>query len=122
MARSVTDMVEELRLGFEDKLKARGKTFADQVRKAGRHLPHRVRREATFLAQSVKLTENPKLARMVDPARAKEAYLTVRDYLDAVDLAAARKTAVINMIASIAFALLVTGALVLTVLVLRGFV
>lgn len=122
MVSTVRDMVDDLRLRFEEKLQVKGKSFAVQLRKARRRLPHKVRRDAMFLEQSVDLAEHPKLARMVDPSRAKTAYQNVRDYLDSVDLAAARRDAALNLVASIAFAVLVTGILVLTVLVWRGFV
>ncbi len=122
MAMTIHDMVADLRTGFEEKLKVEGKSFAAQLRKARRHLPHKVQREATYLVQSIDLMENPKLARMVDARRVRDAYYTVRDFLDAVDLPAQRSAMLFSIAGSIAFALLVTAILVLVVLVQRGFV
>lgn len=122
MAKTVEDMVEELREAFRDKLRVRGRSFADQVRKAGRSLPRGIRRDATFLAQTVTLAENPKLARMIDMPRAARAHRNVLEHIETVNIAAERQQIALGIAASIAFALLVTALIVLFVLVQRGFV
>ncbi len=119
---TLQQMVDEVQAALESKLRVRGRSLDAQIRKAGRLLPRRVRGDATYLAQAVALSENPKLQRMVDMARAKLAHRRVLDFVEGIDLGARRRTAALNMIASIAFALLVTGALLLFVLVQRGFV
>ncbi len=119
---TLQQMVDEVQAALEGKLRVRGRSLAAQIRKAGRLLPRRVRSDATYLAQAVVLSENPKLQRMVDMAGAKQAHRRVMGFLEGVDPGARRRTAALNMAASIAFALLVTGALLLFVLVQRGFV
>lgn len=115
-------MVEEVSALLESKLRVRAPTLGGQVRKAGRRLPRGVRRDATFLAQSIALTDNPKLARMVDAGKMRQAHTNVVRHLEAIDVSRQRRTAALNMIASIAFAILFTAILVLFVLVQRGFV
>lgn len=122
MALTIEDMVAELREAMAEKLRVRGRSLEAQVRKAGRRLPKRVRRDATYLAQSVTLADNPKLARMIDLPRAARAHRNVLDHLDTVNIGAERRLAALGVLASIAFALLFTAILVLIVLVQRGFV
>ena len=122
MAKTLQQMVDEVREGLDDKLRMRGRSLDAQVRKAGRLLPRGVRHDATYLAQAVVLADNPKLARMVDMAKASRAHRNVMDFLEGYDLDARRRTTALNLVTSIAFALLVTGLLVLFVLVQRGFV
>ena len=122
MALTIEHMVAELREAFTERLRIRGRSLEAQIRKAGRRLPKRVRRDATYLAQSVALEENPKLARMIDMPRAKQAHRNVLEHLETVDVGAERRMVALNIAASIAFALLFTGILVLFVLVQRGFV
>ena len=122
MRMDVQTQVAEISALLEEKLRVRGPTLHAQLRKAGRSLPHGVRRDATFIAQSMTLLDNPKLARMVDKKRFTRAHSNVVRHLQNVNLSQQRTTAAINLIASIAFALLVTAVLVLFVLVQRGFV
>ena len=122
MSETIEQMVAEVRTGLREKLGLRGKTLAAQLRKGGRFLPRYVRRDATYLAQIAPLADNPKLARMIDQAKARQAYRNVLDHLASIDLAAARRDGALNMVASIAFGMLATIALTITVLWWRGFV
>jgi hypothetical protein len=122
MALTMHQMVEEVRVGLADKLRVRGRSLAVQVRKAGRRLPRAVRRDAVYLVQTVGLADNPKLARMIDMARAQAAHRNILQFLQTVDVAAERRGIALQIIASTALAILVTGILLLIVLVQRGFV
>lgn len=122
MAMTMQQMVDEVRAAMKDRLRVRGRSLDAQIRKAGRRLPRRIRHDATYLAQSVALVQNPKLARMVDMAKARQAHRNVMSHLESVDLAAQRRDAMLNLVASIAFALLVTVVLLVFVLWQRGFI
>ena len=122
MGMSLQEMAEDVRAGLESKLRVRGRSLQAQIRKAGRLLPRHVRRDATYLAQGAELATNPKLAKMVDMAKARQAHRKVLAYLDTVDIAAQRRDAALQLAASIAFALLVTAGLVVFVLWQRGFI
>lgn len=122
MAMDLQQMVDEVSIALADKLRVRGRSLDAQIRKAGRLLPRRVRQDATYLAQGVTLAQNPKLAKMIDMAKARKAHRNVLAHIDTVDIGAQRRAAALNVVASIAFALLVTGCLLLFVLWQRGFV
>ncbi len=122
MVLTMQQMVNEVRDGLQGKLHVRGRSLDAQIRKAGRRLPRRVRQDATYLAQGVALMENPKLARMIDIGKARQAHRNVMAHLNSIDIAAQRRNAALNLVASIAFALLVTGVLLLFVLWQRGFI
>ena len=122
MAQTMQQMVDEVSAALRDKLRVRGRSLSGQIRKAGRSLPRGVRSDATYLAQSVALADNPKLARMIDMAKARRAHRNVLAHLDTIDLAAQRRNAALNLLASIMFALLATGVLLLFVLWARGFI
>ena len=120
MAKSLDQLVDEVREGLAVQLRARGATLAVQVRKAGRGLPRAVRKDADYLVRAVALSENPKLARQIDMRRAQAAHRHILLHLETIDLTAQRRNAALNMIASIAFALLATVVLVITVIWWRG--
>ncbi|MFT6074832.1 MAG: hypothetical protein ACJAZ1_001754 [Yoonia sp.] len=122
MALTMHQIVDEVRAGLADKLRVRGRSLAVQVRKAGRRLPRAVRRDVVYLVQTIGLADNPKLARMIDMRRAQAAHRNILMYLETVDIAAERRGIALQIIASIALAILVTGVLLLFVLVQRGFV
>ncbi len=116
MSETIEQMVAEVRAGLRAKLGLRDKTLAAQLRKGGRLLPRYVRRDATYLAQILPLAANPKLVRMIDQAKARQAHRNVLAYLDTIDLAAQRRNAALNMVASVAFGLLATIVLTIAVL------
>ncbi len=122
MTMTMQQMVDDVRAGLQDRLRVRGRSLDAQIRKAGRLLPRRVRADAIYLAQGVGLVQNPKLAKMVDMGKARQAHRNVMAHLESVDIAAQRRNAALNLVASIAFALLATGVLLLFVLWQRGFI
>jgi len=122
MAMDLQQMVDEVSEALADKLRVRGGSLDAQIHRAGRLLPRRVRQDATYLAQGITLVQNPKLAKMFDMAKARKAHRNVLAHIDTVDMGAQRRDAALNLVASIAFALLVTGCLLLFVLWQRGFV
>ena len=122
MTLTMHQMVDEVRAALAEKLRVRGRSLAVQVRKAGRRLPRAVRRDAVYLVQTIGLVDNPKLARMIDMRRAQLAHRNILVFLETVDVAAERRGIALQIAASIALALLVTGLLLLFVLVQRGFV
>lgn len=122
MSQTIEQMVAEVRAGLRDKLGLRGKTLAAQLRRGGRLLPRYIRRDATYLAQVLPLAANPKLMRMIDQTKVRQAHRNVMAHLDSIDTAAARRDAALNMVAAIAFAVLVTAVLVILVLWWRGLI
>jgi hypothetical protein len=122
MGEVIDQQIAQISALLEQKLRVRGRTFEAKVRKAGRRLPRAVRRDATYLVQSIALAENPKLARMVDATKLSRAHANMVRHLESIDPSIERRAAFLNLAASIAFAVLMTAILVVFVLVQRGFV
>ncbi|MDO6589303.1 MULTISPECIES: hypothetical protein [Rhodobacterales] len=122
MGQMIEQNIADIRALLESKLRVRGGSLAVQIRKARRLLPRAVRRDLNYLVETAELSRNPKLVRMVDTARVARAHRNAVAFLDGVDLREQRITGLINVIAAIALAILVTVALVIYVLVQRGYV
>jgi hypothetical protein len=122
MVQMIEQNVADIRALLETKLRVRGASLAVQLRKARRQLPRGVRRDLTYLVESAELSQNPKLVRMVDTTRVARAHRNAVAFLENVDLREQRITGLINVVAAIALAVLVTAALVIYVLVQRGYV
>lgn len=112
---------EEIGQLMGERLGLRGRTLDRQVRRAGRLLPRAVAREARFLAQAASIAANPRLLRMIDPAHVESAHRIVRDHLRGIDPRERRRTRAIGIAAVVVFNLMVVAALVLAVLVWRGY-
>jgi len=69
---------------FAERMRLRG-TLESQVYKASPKLPRRVRKAAKSVAETLKIAENPKLARMVDEKALRQAGDLVIDHLEAID-------------------------------------
>jgi hypothetical protein len=122
MVQMIEQNVADIRALLETKLRVRGASLAVQLRKARRQLPRGVRRDLTYLVESAELSQNPKLVRMVDTTRVARAHRNAVAFLENVDLREQRITGLINVVAAIALAVLVTAGLVIYVLVKRGYV
>jgi hypothetical protein len=122
MVKTIEQNIADIRALLETKLRVRGASLAVQLRKARRHLPRAVRRDLTYLIDSAELSQNPKLVRMVDATRVARAHRNAVAFLENVEMREQRITGLINVVAAIALAVLVTAALVIYVLVQRGYV
>lgn len=114
--------VDEVRNLMATRLRVRGKTLGQQVRKAGRLLPRAERREAVYLAQVETVMNHPKLSRMVDATKAAKAHQRVVTFLKTVDPVDRRKGQILGLLGSLAFAAIVVFIVVVVVLVQRGIV
>lgn len=114
--------VDEIRKLMETRLRLHGKTLAQQVHKAGRLLPRRRRREATYLAQVEPLMHHPKLMRRVDAHKVRKAHANLSYFLKSIDPKDRAKGRVLAWLGSISFIAIVVFILVVTVLVQRGIV
>jgi hypothetical protein len=119
-AEDIQDRAREVSALMAARLGLRGPDLARQVGRAGRLMPRAIRREARYLAQAAALAQNPKLLRMLDPAKVSRAHALVTDFLRAQDPGQRRWTALIGMAGVIGFNLLVVAGLVLVWLAWRG--
>ena len=98
----------------------RGETLAEKLRKGGRLLPRKVRREAEFIAETEARLAVPKFAFQYDAARISRAEKAVRRFLEEVDPADRRKGIVLGILGWIAFNFLLISGLVIWWLVESG--
>ena len=107
---------------FEARLNIGGRTLADKLRRGGRRLPREVRREAAYLAQAVEQAKVPKLMVQIDHARTADAYDACLRYLKPIGAAERRRTLAMQILTGVGAAVFLTGALVLLILVWRGYI
>ncbi|WP_284324940.1 hypothetical protein [Cypionkella aquatica] len=107
---------------MEERLRVRGQGLAEKLRKGGRLLPRRVRTAAEVLQTGAVMAQNPKMWAQVDQAAVAQAYDTCVRHLGGVDHKDRRKGALIGVLGSIAFSVLVVAVLLGAVLYWRGFI
>ncbi|WP_226779423.1 hypothetical protein [Oceaniglobus trochenteri] len=98
-----------------------GQGLERKVRRAGRLLPRRIRREAGVLIEGAKLSAHPKLSRMVDPAAQKQAYRDCKRFLEQIDGSERIIRFVLGIVTANAFNFLAVSAALIAVLVWRGY-
>ena len=126
MIRNVISMTYDDRAGYladmiEERLGVRGKGLSAKLKHAGRLLPKHVHRDAGVLVDALALQANPKLARRVDDRSVTAACKNVESYLSGIDPNIRRFDRIIGFLSSNALNLLVTSALVIGVLMWRGY-
>ena len=104
------------------KLSVRGKTLSDQLARSGAVLPRRVRAKGRLLAHAATVAEHPQLAKQIDPATVARAHSEVCLYLNRINPRDRRVGFVLGIFGRVAFALLITGAAFVGLLVWRGYV
>lgn len=107
---------------LDERLRLKGGTLDDKVRRAGRRLPRKVRDACAALVQAGEMMRSPKLMVQVDDETVAVAYDICVRYLTTINPNAARRGVILNMAASIAFALLVVAVLFVSVLYWRGLI
>ncbi|AJE45592.1 hypothetical protein [Celeribacter indicus] len=123
METSISHRAEELNALMRDRLGVKlGDGFEARLAKAGRRLPRWARRDGRVIAEALGMETHPKLAQQIDRARVDKALKNLRYFLMRQNPRLRVRNRVLDIITGIAFALFVTGALVLTVLVWRGLV
>ena len=122
LRETIHEMAEEVSTLMKERLSIRGRDLAAKLRHTGRMMPKRLKREAAYLAEAVQLSENPRLLKMIDMARAEAAHRDCLEFLKKVDAADRRKGVVLGILASLAMTFLVVSTLVIIVLVWRGYI
>ncbi|MGL4310469.1 MAG: hypothetical protein ACRCSU_08270 [Paracoccaceae bacterium] len=119
---TVQIMADRVSALLADRLGVRGRTLSEQIDRAGRRLPRKVRAEARILANATGMSGNPKLAAIADHARVARAYDTCVAYLGGLGRKERRTALLREALERVALAIFVTFVLVVSVLWLRGFV
>lgn len=92
-----------VREALERHLGVKGRSLAQQVKRAGRRLPRRIRAQAVLLAEAEALSGNPRLLRQLDKSRIAEALSGVSAYLAGIDRTDARHGRILSILAVLAF-------------------
>ena len=106
---------------MEERLDIRGQGLEAKLARAGRKLPRFVRVEIEHIVLAQRMAESPKLAAQIDWDRLEKGADLVERHLRAIDAFDRRKTLAINWLAGNALNLVIVLALLLAVLVWRGF-
>jgi hypothetical protein len=108
--KSEADALREL---FEKHLGVKAPTFERAVKRAGRRLPRGLRQQAARIVEAEAFSAHPKLAPRVDRAAFDRAARDLSLYLKSIDLAQQRKDRWLNLLAGVAFNMLIVLALFL---------
>jgi len=112
----------QLRGLLQQKLGVRGRDLAQALRRAGRRLPRRIRKQGAALARAEALAPNPKTARQIDETTVGAAYDQMRSYLEKLDVGEMRKGRLLGLAGVIAANLLLIAGLFVLWLWWRGYV
>lgn len=121
MPDTLRDEISGLQTQMERQLNLKG-TFPDQARRAKRHLPRSMQKRLTALVSALEMMEHPRLALTLDESALLRDARVLSAYLNDVDLADRRKGRLLDMAATVGFAVLVVIALLVFVLRWRGFI
>ncbi|MBY6043013.1 hypothetical protein [Phaeobacter italicus] len=121
MADTLIHKIAELRELLKDREHAGG-DLALALKRARRRLPRRIYRLGQELAAVQPLLEHPKLRMTVEESKLSRSADEVIKHLKSIDLADRRRGRVLDILASMAFALIVVAVLLIVVLRWRGFV
>ena len=116
------DRAERLAQLMEDRLGTGGKGFGAKLKRAGRRLPRRLRRDGALIQRALELLAHPRLSRQIDQADLTRAADHFERHLRQIDPWARRRGLMLNWLAGIAFSLLVVAGVLITVLRMRGLI
>ncbi|WP_195820118.1 hypothetical protein [Roseobacter sp. MH60115] len=111
---------EALSSALERHLGVKGKSLAQQVKRAGHRLPRRLRAQAQLVAEADALRGNPRLLRQLGHERVVQAFSDVSAHLAGIDRAEARRGRILSILAAIAFNLILLFTALVVIGRLRG--
>jgi len=114
--------VRKLQRVFEAKMHVKSKSLSQALRRAGRRLPRKLRRQGSLLVRTQQLARNPKLARQIESDKVDAAFQAITAHLEAIDLKDQQKGRVMGIAGIISANLLVVAALFIWWLWWQGYV
>lgn len=117
---SVQQMADRIAALMAERFGQRAASLDEALARTGRRLPRAIRAEAEILAQAAARANIPHLRVQIDPARTALAYDRCLAHLRREGRGARRLAYLLQVLASIAFGLIVLGGGVIAVLVWRG--
>ncbi|NIZ14033.1 hypothetical protein [Phaeobacter sp. HF9A] len=121
MSETLETELDQIHTLLDKRLKLSG-PLPEALPRARRYLPHRLRKAAQELLAAQECFENPRIARTLDEDRLVKKARSLKAYLAGIDLRDRRKGRLLDLGATIGFALLSVIALLVLVLRWRGFV
>ncbi len=115
------EQADHIAILLTKRLGVRGDGLEMKLRKAGRLLPPRIRRDGAVLVEAVKLQGSPRLSRMIDQAETLRSYNACEKHLSEIDDFDRKLGQVIGFLTTNAINLIIIAALIVAVLVWRGF-
>lgn len=119
---AVRDMADEVAALMEDRLGIGGRGLAEKLRRGGRLLPRRIRREAGRLARAAEAAQNPRLIPLQDMERLRRAHGLCVAHLRPIGLWRRRRGRLADLLAFGVLVLVLAGGTVLALAVWRGLV
>ena len=101
-------------------LRVKGENLAEVSARAGRRLPKRLRPAVDTIVKAQTLQQHPRLKHVIDERAIKRAEKKLRAFLDRQDPRAARRGEILDVVARIAFVVLVVVLAVFFFLLWRG--
>ena len=118
----ITTKIETVERALYAKLGVRGRDLAHALRRAGRRLPSRIRKQGAILAQAEFMASNPKLARQIEVAPVHDAFVKVITHLNEIDVGKRRVDRLLGVAGTIAFNILVIVVAFIVFLWWQGYV
>ncbi len=120
-AISIQQMAERISVLLTERLQIKGRDLGDKVHRSGSLLPRRVRQAAKEVAVAMEQSYNPKLLLQIDEEKVAENYDICIKHLNTVNKGHKLRGVLLGFSTSILFSLLAVVAMVVGVLVWRGF-
>lgn len=112
----------ELRRLFELKHGVKSQSLAQALKRVGRRLPRRLRRDGQMLLRLEKMIQNPKLARQADAQEMNRALTAMTTHLESIDVADRRRGRMLGIAGIVAANVLIVAALFVWWLWAEGYV
>lgn len=120
--KDVETKVRVIRRELQARMGVQGRDLDHALRRAGRRLPARIRKQGGTLAQAAFFARNPKMARRLDGDAVQQAYDQVMSHLEGIDPARDRIDRLLSIAGTVAFNLLVVAVAFVVFLWWRGYV
>jgi hypothetical protein len=120
-AVSIQQMAERVSALLTERMHIKGRDLPEKVHRAGRRLPRKVRTAAKELAAAMEQSYNPKLLLQINEEAVAKNYDICQKYLSDMNKGQKLRGALLGLSSSILFSLLAVAALLIGVLIWRGF-
>lgn len=120
-AVSIQQMAERVSALLTERMQIKGRDLPDKLGSAGRRLPRKVRVAAQDLATALEQSFNPKLLLQIDEEKVASDYDICIKHLTALNKGHKLRGVLLGLSTSVLFSLVAVAALLLGVLVWRGF-